>query len=409
KTFCQDLRAKIIAGIPSLRFLNYLHISRKERSQAEQKYPKYASFPRELSEAEALILDGKVKQKRMKRLGKEEKEEEKEKEEEVGEEVGEVGEEEAEKVQTKEQKEEEESKKKKRRKKKKKTTTESLELNQNAPDATVSLSSSSFSSSTIGKRRKIDSTMEDDTNQGRKKKSTVSTSTSIPRQLEAKTKNVVNREALEEVALDREEDYPTDADDKTVGGKHWLLASVKKLDDEQQKMLIEGLTYENQILETRLAHETQASKSHSSKDGLQRVSKLRKNKQDLLAQISALGDDVSHHRQMLKDFLGRLNELRKRKSRVSGRKVTDGALERKRKILEGRLEQAITSLNKKLANTKVLRETIENLRKERSFFDRSIRKLQYEEDSTQKRIDEAIDGSNSAYAHREQLHSQLHT
>ncbi|GKT32946.1 U2 small nuclear ribonucleoprotein A' like protein, partial [Aduncisulcus paluster] len=28
KTFCQDLRAKIIAGIPSLRFLNYLHISR---------------------------------------------------------------------------------------------------------------------------------------------------------------------------------------------------------------------------------------------------------------------------------------------------------------------------------------------------------------------------------------------
>ncbi|GKT28614.1 Outer Dynein Arm Docking Complex, partial [Aduncisulcus paluster] len=190
---------------------------------------------------------------------------------------------------------------------------------------------------------------------------------------------------------------------RRMQGDHKSYAEETQKIVRQQKMLIEGLTYENQILETRLAHETQASKSHSSKDGLQRVSKLRKNKQDLLAQISALGDDVSHHRQMLKDFLGRLNELRKRKSRVSGRKVTDGALERKRKILEGRLEQAITSLNKKLANTKVLRETIENLRKERSFFDRSIRKLQYEEDSTQKRIDEAIDGSNSAYAHREQL------
>lgn len=71
------------------------------------------------------------------------------------------------------------------------------------------------------------------------------------------------------------------------------------------------------------------------------------------------------------------------------------------RVLENRLDKALVKFNEALAYNKALRETIENLRRERLVFDQIYRKLERELEEKKEKLNEILEVSNSAYEARD--------
>merc|ERR1712166_1041568 len=77
------------------------------------------------------------------------------------------------------------------------------------------------------------------------------------------------------------------------------------------------------------------------------------------------------------------------------------------RILENRLDKALVKFNEALAHNKNLRETIDNLRRERVVFDNIYRKLERELHEKKKKMANIIELSNQAYEARDQAQMEI--
>ena len=77
------------------------------------------------------------------------------------------------------------------------------------------------------------------------------------------------------------------------------------------------------------------------------------------------------------------------------------------RILENRLDKALVKFNEALAHNKKLRQTIDNLRRERVKVDGIYRKLEKELAEKKDRMAQIIDMSNSAYEARDKAQSEM--
>jgi hypothetical protein len=72
------------------------------------------------------------------------------------------------------------------------------------------------------------------------------------------------------------------------------------------------------------------------------------------------------------------------------------------KLLENKLEMSLVKLNEAVGKNKVLREDIDNLRRERCVFDQVYKKLERELHDKKREMASVIDVSNIAYEARDQ-------
>ena len=85
------------------------------------------------------------------------------------------------------------------------------------------------------------------------------------------------------------------------------------------------------------------------------------------------------------------------------------ALNKQLKILENRLDKANQKFNEAIAQNKVLREEIDNLRRERVIFDKIYQKLEKELHSKRKEMANIIEAANNAYEDRDRAQDTLTT
>ena len=81
---------------------------------------------------------------------------------------------------------------------------------------------------------------------------------------------------------------------------------------------------------------------------------------------------------------------------VNAAKETNANISKEIRILENRLDKALVKFNEALAHNKQLRETIDNLRRERVVFDNIYRKLEKELHEKKKQMANIIELSNQA-------------
>lgn len=85
------------------------------------------------------------------------------------------------------------------------------------------------------------------------------------------------------------------------------------------------------------------------------------------------------------------------------------ALNKRLRILENRLDKANQKFNEAIAQNKVLREEIDNLRRERVIFDTIYQKLEKELQNKRKKMASTIEAANSAYEDRDRAQDTLTT
>nr|CCA21955.1 Outer Dynein Arm Docking Complex putative [Albugo laibachii Nc14] len=77
------------------------------------------------------------------------------------------------------------------------------------------------------------------------------------------------------------------------------------------------------------------------------------------------------------------------------------------RILENRLHKSQSKFNSTLAQNKLYRDEIDDLRRERHIFDRIYKKIEKEHTDKKKQMTETIEWSNQAYQQRDEFHRQI--
>jgi hypothetical protein len=80
--------------------------------------------------------------------------------------------------------------------------------------------------------------------------------------------------------------------------------------------------------------------------------------------------------------------------------TTSTSVDKHVRVMENRLDKALTKYNLSLSTNKTLRGTIDHLRRERVMFDTLHRKFEKELLETKKRMADIIEASNAAYESR---------
>lgn len=174
-----------------------------------------------------------------------------------------------------------------------------------------------------------------------------------------------------------------------------------------QRQQISKLKKDNERLKEDLALETRQAKQANNVSASAQISKLQDQAemynhkieqekraiQELNAQIASLEESALQQRKQMKG--------------VNAPKQKYEEVKKKIRQLENRLDKALVKFNEALAHNKNLRETIDNLRRERVVFDGIYRKLERELHEKKNKMAEIIEISNAAYEARDKAQAEM--
>ncbi|RLN96919.1 hypothetical protein BBJ28_00003388 [Nothophytophthora sp. Chile5] len=175
----------------------------------------------------------------------------------------------------------------------------------------------------------------------------------------------------------------------------------------RQQTVIEKLRKDNEEMKTELAlaerhlnegavaqQQEQLARVQDQLEGYNRKNVGEtKRLETLTQQIQVMRHKVLHQ----KKHMGGVNAARENQQMVS----------KQIRILENRLDKSLVKFNEALAQNKLLREEIDNLRRERVVFDAIYRKLEREHADKKRQMAQTIELSNQAYEQRDAAQLEL--
>lgn len=183
-------------------------------------------------------------------------------------------------------------------------------------------------------------------------------------------------------------DYATDSA-STIGRQQKIIEKLKK-DNEYLKE--EHRNYmkrpRGKVTESKLLDLMDQCELFDSK-----VNVTRRNEKELKTQIALMKDNILTRRRQM--------------GGVNAAKESQTMIQKQVRILENRLDKALIKFNESLANNKGLRETIDNLRRERVVFDNIYRKLEKDLHEKKKEMATVIEDSNNAYEDRDRFQMEV--
>ena len=175
-----------------------------------------------------------------------------------------------------------------------------------------------------------------------------------------------------------------------------------------QRQQIEKLKKDHERVKEELALETRQAKLNNNISAAQSIAKLQD--QGDIYQRKIESEKRKIHE--LKATIGRMedNILRERKESggINAARDSNIATTKQIRILENRLDKALVKFNEALAHNKQLRETIDNLRRERVVFDGIYRKLERELAEKKLKMAEIIEVSHVSYEQRDAAQAEMY-
>jgi len=192
----------------------------------------------------------------------------------------------------------------------------------------------------------------------------------------------------------------------------------------KQNAEMEELKGSNNQLQTRLTiqrtspahftgtmgHVTLGQTGPSKKIAMQKARELERRIEEINRverEIEQLGGEAEGIRSQLNKTSGTVDKARADMDGVFVTRLSQDALNRKVKILEGRLDQALVRFNRALDENSKLRREIEDLTRERLAFDSIYRELERELQAKKKKMACIIELSNIAYEERDSAANEL--
>jgi len=174
-----------------------------------------------------------------------------------------------------------------------------------------------------------------------------------------------------------------------------------------QRAAMEKLRRDNERLKEELSLETRQAKHANHQSASAQIAKLQ-DAGDLYTRKIELerrrGEELE--KQIAKVEKAILDS-RREMGGVNASRDASSSIAKQIRILENRLDKALVKFNEALAHNKALRETIDNLRRERVVFDAIYRKLEEELAAKKNTMAAILAESDAAYRARDQAHAEM--
>ena len=138
---------------------------------------------------------------------------------------------------------------------------------------------------------------------------------------------------------------------------------------------MEKLKKDNEALKQDLALDTKHAMASNSSAAAAEIAKLQDQADTYTRKIEMEKRRISELDKQIAAMEQNILTQRKKMGGVNAAKENHAQISKQIKILENRLEKALQKFNEALAHNKQLRETIDNLRRERVVFDQIYKKL----------------------------------
>lgn len=174
-----------------------------------------------------------------------------------------------------------------------------------------------------------------------------------------------------------------------------------------QKQQIDKLKKDNERLKEDLALETRQAKQANNVSASAQISKLQDQADLYSRKIEVEKRRISELDKQIKKMQDTILLQRKDMGGINASHQNNQAVQKQIRILENRLDKALVKFNEALAHNKKLRESIDNLRRERVVYDGIVRKLEKELTEKKGRMAQIIEVSNAAYEARDKAQSEM--
>ena len=196
--------------------------------------------------------------------------------------------------------------------------------------------------------------------------------------------------------------------------KYKIMEGNRKsyVDDAQnhirrQRQTIDKLKFENSELKSNLSMELKDASLNPAPSTQAEIMRLGDFADLYTRKIEMERRRVEELEQHLAISDARIIEQKRAMGGADAAKEGDAQLSKQMKVLELKLDKALTQFNEALARNKTLREDIDNLRLERLNFDTVYRKMEKELAAKKREMADIIEISNVSYEARDQAHNEI--
>ncbi|CAM9484441.1 unnamed protein product [Scytosiphon promiscuus] len=175
----------------------------------------------------------------------------------------------------------------------------------------------------------------------------------------------------------------------------------------KQQTNMEKLRRENDSLKTELAMEFRQFRKPVDASSADRIAQLQEQGEHFLVSIEVEKkaiDTVAEQTGLIKH---KILHQRKMMGGVNAAKENEYMVQKQVRILENRLDKALTKFNEALAHNKTLRQEIDDLRRERVLFDTIYKKMERELSDRKKMMANVIELSNVNYEQRDNFQMEI--
>ncbi|XP_069803742.1 outer dynein arm-docking complex subunit 1 isoform X1 [Dendropsophus ebraccatus] len=184
----------------------------------------------------------------------------------------------------------------------------------------------------------------------------------------------------------------------TIGKQEQIrrqLAEMRQLERERDELLKDLRISESRRNQSR------------DQDHQEKLQGLLEQKDELHEQLISEKQTIADLDQEIKSWEKKISDQRKQVRGSSGSAKQNTQTQKNVKVMENRLDRALTKFNLQLAKNSKMREEIDILRIERSRFDQLYKRLEKELLQTRKEIGSVIDESSAAYDARDEAQTKM--
>ncbi|KAG9407158.1 Coiled-coil domain-containing protein 63 [Aphanomyces cochlioides] len=175
----------------------------------------------------------------------------------------------------------------------------------------------------------------------------------------------------------------------------------------RQQTVIEKLKRDNEDMKNELALATRHITESSATAQQESINRMQDQIDTFVKKIAAEAKHSETLAQQITIMKHKVLHQKKHMGGVNASKENQHMVNKQIRILENRLDKSLVKFNEALAQNKILREEIDNLRRERMIFDNIYRKLEKDHNERKKQMANIIELSNLSYEQRDSAQMEI--
>lgn len=190
--------------------------------------------------------------------------------------------------------------------------------------------------------------------------------------------------------------------ERSVALKEQTAEKIKK-----QRIAIDKVRLENQVLAQELSLESRQSKMTSNEFAKKHVKSLRDEGDAYVRKIEVEKRKIADLEEQVAAMQSKVFDQRHKVGGLNATRDNSKMIAKQIQILENRLDKSLVHYNEALGKNKELREKIDELRRERVVFDGIYKKLEREIHDRSKELKELVQEADAAYKQRDAMQTEM--